>query len=146
MNPGDAEAFAFLSPTELTAGFSAGRISPAEVTEAALARAEALQPRLNAFAWLDGDGARAAAAKAEARWQAGEALGPLDGVPLTIKDLTAVRGLPLRRGSQTTSPEPASEDAPAVARLRAAAGAVERGLKFPQPHPKLKEHLPALKS
>jgi aspartyl-tRNA(Asn)/glutamyl-tRNA(Gln) amidotransferase subunit A len=126
MNPGDTEDFAFLSPTELTAGFSAGRISPAEVTKAALARAEALQPRLNAFAWLDAEGARAAAAKAEARWQAGEALGPLDGVPLTIKDLTAVRGLPMRRGSQTTSPEPAPEDAPAVARLRAA-GAVILG-------------------
>ena len=97
MSQRDPEDLAFLSLAALTAGYGAGNFSPVEVVEAAIARAGALEHRLNAFAWLDRDGAGAAAAASEARWQAGNALGPLDGVPLTVKDLTAVRGMPLRQ-------------------------------------------------
>jgi aspartyl-tRNA(Asn)/glutamyl-tRNA(Gln) amidotransferase subunit A len=57
----------------------------------------------------------------EARWRAGVPLGPLDGVPVTIKDLVAVAGWPLVRGSPALKDDPpAAADAPAVARLREA--------------------------
>lgn len=118
--------FTFPRVQQLTDGFAAGQITPEAATEAALARAVLLEPHLNAFAYLDSEGAMAAAARAGARWRSGQPIGPLDGIPLTIKDLTAVRGLPLRLGSRTTSDAPAEEDAPCVARLRAA-GAVILG-------------------
>ena len=64
-----------------------------------------------------------AAAEAEARWRAGEPRGELDGVPVTIKENVATRGVPMVLGSAAIPPEPAAADAPAAARLREA-GAV----------------------
>ena len=64
------------------------------------------------------------AAASEARWRRGEPMGPLDGVPTSIKDLILTRGWPTRRGSHTVDPDqPWDVDAPATARLREA-GAV----------------------
>ncbi|MFZ4410767.1 MAG: amidase family protein [Paracraurococcus sp.] len=100
--------------------------SPVEVTEAVLARVAACEPRLNAFAALDADRARAAAKGAEAAVMRGDPLGPLHGVPVTIKDMQAVAGLPTRRGSRLSDPAPAPADAALVARLRGA-GAVILG-------------------
>ena len=68
--------------------------------------------------------AMASAAASEARWRRGEPIGPLDGVPTSIKDLILTRGWPTRRGSRTVDPDqPWDVDAPATARLREA-GAV----------------------
>ncbi len=120
------DEIAFLGIDGLEAGFREGRFSPSEATELALSRAARLQPHLNAFQTLDPDGARRAAGEAEAGWRAGTPRGPLDGVPLTVKDLTAVKGLPLRLGSLTSTDAPAPRDAPCVARLREA-GAVILG-------------------
>ena len=117
---------AFLDLHGLLEAFREGRLTPGEATETALARIDRLEPHLNAFQTVDREGAREAAAGADARWCAGQPLGPLDGVPVTIKDLTAVKGLPLRQGSATSSDQPAPRDAPCVARLRAA-GAVILG-------------------
>jgi aspartyl-tRNA(Asn)/glutamyl-tRNA(Gln) amidotransferase subunit A len=100
--------------------------SPVEILDDLLARIAELEPRLNAFVAVDVDGARAAAREAEAAVMRGKPLGPLHGVPVTIKDVQAVAGLPTRRGSRLSDPAPAAEDAPAVARLRAA-GAVILG-------------------
>ncbi|AVO47612.1 amidase [Phreatobacter cathodiphilus] len=100
--------------------------SPVEILDDLLDRIAALEPRLNAFVAIDVDGARAAAHEAEAAVMRGKRLGPLHGVPVTIKDVQAVAGLPTRRGSWHSDPAPAAEDAPAVARLRAA-GAVILG-------------------
>ena len=109
----------FMPAAEMLAGFRDRRLSPVEVMEAVLARAEALQPRLNAFTMIDADGARAAARESEARWQSGRPLGRLDGVPVTVKDLLLTRDWPTRRGSHTVDPDqPWTEDAPVVARLR----------------------------
>ena len=102
------------------------RASPVEVVEAVLARIGAWEPRLNAFAALDAERAMAAARVAEARVMAGAALGPLHGVPVTIKDVQAVAGLPTRRGSRLSADTPAAADAPLVARLKAA-GAIVLG-------------------
>lgn len=110
----------------LVAGFAAKHISPVEVTRHVLERIERFNPIVNAFCHVDAEGALEAARQAEARWQKGAPAGALDGVPITIKDLAAVRNMPLRKGSLTTGPEPADADMPFVAHLRAA-GAVILG-------------------
>ncbi|MDO9708677.1 amidase family protein [Paracraurococcus lichenis] len=114
------------SATELAALVRARQASPVEVTEAVLARIAAWEGRLNAFVALDAERARAAAQAAEAAVMRGDPLGPLHGVPVTIKDMQAVAGLPTRRGSRLSDATPATADAPLVARLRAA-GAVILG-------------------
>jgi aspartyl-tRNA(Asn)/glutamyl-tRNA(Gln) amidotransferase subunit A len=102
-------------------------LSPVEVTRHLLDRIDALQPKINAFCIVDHDGALAAARESERRWHRGEAVGKLDGVPVTIKDLMLMRGFPTLRGSKLVDPQQNwSEDAPAVARLREA-GAVILG-------------------
>src|SRR6516165_580072 len=102
-------------------------LSPVEVTRLLLDRLDILQPRINAFCVVDRDGALAAARQSEGRWQRGEAVGRLDGVPVTIKDLVLMRGFPTLRGSRLVDPDQDwSEDAPATARLREA-GAVILG-------------------
>ncbi|WP_207792110.1 amidase family protein [Siccirubricoccus phaeus] len=101
-------------------------VSPVEVTAAVLARIATQNPTLNAFAALDEEGARSAAQAAEAAVMRGDTLGLLHGVPVTIKDVQAVRGLPTRRGSRLSDPTPATADAPLVARLREA-GAIILG-------------------
>jgi aspartyl-tRNA(Asn)/glutamyl-tRNA(Gln) amidotransferase subunit A len=106
--------------SELSRAFARKEISPVELTDRVLKRAERLQPHLNFLVLTDGDGARAAARASEARWMKGEPLSPLDGVPTSIKDTTQVKGWPTRYGSHATDETPAAEDAPVVARLRAA--------------------------
>src|SRR6185312_16203066 len=84
-----------------------------------------LNPGLNAFAVLN-PRALEAAGESAGRWRAGRPLGPLDGVPCTVKDLVDLAGFPTRRGSRTTDPAPVADDAPMVAGLKAA-GAVILG-------------------
>lgn len=116
--------------TELTAarlvdGYRKGEFGPVEVTRAALRRAEEIQPEVNAFVRLLADDALERAAASEERWRRGEQLGPLDGVPVTVKDILLLRGAPTLKGSRTVDPAGRwDEDAPSVARLR------ERGAVF----------------
>lgn len=119
-----SEDLAGLSATAIAEQVRTKRVSPVEIVDAVLARIARLEPRLNAFVALDAEGARKAARAAEAAVMSGAALGPLHGVPVTIKDVQAVAGLPLRRGSRLSDPAPSAEDAPAVARLRAAGGII----------------------
>lgn len=93
-------------------------LSPVEVTHVVLRRIEALQPRFNAFRFVDAEGALADARASEERWQQGRNLGPLDGIPVAFKDLLHVRGWPTRKGSLATSAACQAEDAPVAARLR----------------------------
>jgi aspartyl-tRNA(Asn)/glutamyl-tRNA(Gln) amidotransferase subunit A len=113
--------------TELLAHYRLGDASPTEATQAVLDRIERLDPVLNAFAFVAADEALAAAAESTRRWHAGEPCGPLDGVPVSIKDLILTRGWPTLRGSRTVDPhQPWEVDAPVTARLREA-GAVLLG-------------------
>src|SRR5207248_1405891 len=91
---------------------------------AALRRIEETEARLNAFVLVDADGAMAAARAAERQVGAGDALGPLHGVPVSVKDLIDVAGLRASYGSLTLKNAVASADAPSVERLRAAGAIV----------------------
>jgi amidase/aspartyl-tRNA(Asn)/glutamyl-tRNA(Gln) amidotransferase subunit A len=112
-----------LTAAELAAAYRSGSLSPVEVAAAAMDRADAIDPLLNAFTFIDREGALAAATASERRWRAGEPLSAADGIPTTLKDIVWVAGWSVRYGSATTSPEPYRSDAPAVAKLRKA-GAV----------------------
>jgi aspartyl-tRNA(Asn)/glutamyl-tRNA(Gln) amidotransferase subunit A len=108
------------SASELSHAFARGTLSPVEIVEQVLQRAERLQPSLNFMVLIDRDGALAAARAAETRWRLRAPLSPLDGVPTSIKDTTPVKGWPTRYGSHATDETPAAEDAAIVGRLRAA--------------------------
>lgn len=118
---------ALLSARELTRLYRRGALSPVEVARACLARIERFDREVGAFALVDAEGALEAARASEARWRAGRPLGPIDGVPATVKDLNLMKGFPTRRGSRTTEGAPPDAvDSPPVARLREA-GAVILG-------------------
>jgi aspartyl-tRNA(Asn)/glutamyl-tRNA(Gln) amidotransferase subunit A len=112
-----------LSAVDLIAGFRARQFSPTEVLEDVLAHVAAFEPHIKALYAFDPDGARAMAAASTERWNKGEPVGPLDGVPTTIKENIATRGVPVPLGAATTALIPAAMDAPPAARLREA-GAV----------------------
>jgi len=117
---------AYASALSLLELYRRKALSPVEVTQALIDRLDALEPKINAFCFVDREGALAAARASEGRWRRGEPNGLLDGVPVTIKDLILMRGFPTRRGSRLVDPAPDAEDAPATARLREA-GAVILG-------------------
>src|ERR1700710_1178176 len=112
-----------LSAVDLIAGFRAKQFSPSEVLEDVLAHIAGWEPHLKALYAFDPDGARATAKASAERWQKGEPMGLLDGVPVTIKDNIATKGVPVPLGAATTRLAPALVDAPPAARLREA-GAV----------------------
>src|SRR5437763_2702825 len=112
-----------LSAVDLIAGFRGRQFSPSEVLEDVLAHIARWEPHIKALYAFDPDGARAAAKASSQRWQQGEAMGPLDGVPVTIKDNIALKGVPVPLGAASVKLVPSPVDAPPVARLREA-GAV----------------------
>jgi aspartyl-tRNA(Asn)/glutamyl-tRNA(Gln) amidotransferase subunit A len=112
-----------LSAVDLIAGFRAKQFSPSEVLEDVLAHVEVWEPHLKALYAFDPDGARAMAKASTERWQNGEPVGALDGVPTTIKENIATKGVPVPLGAATTKLVPSPVDAPPAARLREA-GAV----------------------
>ncbi|MEH2493060.1 Asp-tRNA(Asn)/Glu-tRNA(Gln) amidotransferase A subunit family amidase [Bradyrhizobium sp. AZCC 2230] len=108
----------FLSATELRDRINSKKVSPVEVVSAVLARAEALQPELNCFITLCGDEAMAAAREAERKMMAGEPLGLLHGLPVTVKDIVNTRGVKTTFGAVPYKDNVPTEDAVAVAKLR----------------------------
>ena len=115
-----------LSATEIASRIAGRSLSAVEVTEAALARLNETEPALNAFAAVDRDGAHRAACEADAAVKRGDPLGPLHGVPVSVKDLIDVTGLRAEYGSLTLKGNVANADAPSVQRLRRA-GAIILG-------------------
>ena len=114
---------AFLSVADLGAGYRNGSFTPLQVAEQALARLAQMEPALNAFANPMADLVRTQAHRATAELASGLDLGPLHGIPVAIKDLIEVQGVPTGYGSKVHAPRLATQDATLVARLRAA-GAV----------------------
>ena len=95
-------------------------ISPVELTEAALKRTEATEDTLNAYVRFDADHALEAARKAEAEITSGRYLGELHGVPIALKDLYDIAGLPTTCSSNVRHDHMAAEDSACAARLKAA--------------------------
>ena len=123
-----ANEIAFLPVRELATRYAKKELSPREVLASSLSRIDAFEGAVNAFSFVDREGAEAAASQSEARWMKGEPLGPLDGVPATVKDIMYVRGWITTYGSRVLAlGEPAAEDSPPVARLREA-GAILLGM------------------
>jgi len=122
----NADDLCFAAATAIARRIASREVSPVEVVDAVLARAERLEPSLNIFAVLAAEAARAAARAAEAAVIGGQPLGPLHGVPITIKDNVAVAGLPMASGSAAYRDFMPTSDAPVVARVKAA-GAIPIG-------------------
>jgi len=99
------------------------QVSPVELTQLALDRIEQLNPSLNAFLTVTADRALARARKAEAAVMHGEPLGPLHGIPISIKDLEGVKGVRQTNGCLVYKDHVSPTDALATERIRAA-GAV----------------------
>src|SRR5260221_2772109 len=112
-----------LSAHDLIAGYRAKQFSPSEVLEEVLAHIAVWEPHIKALYAFDPEGARATAKASTDRWQKGEPVGTLDGVPVTIKDNIATKGQPVPLGAASVKLVPAEKDAPPAARLREA-GAV----------------------
>lgn len=110
----------WMSARDLARAIAARKVSAEEAVRNALARLDEVEPKLNTFVHRDDAGALAAARAADARVGAGGDLPPLLGVPVSVKDLIDVAGLPCSYGSRTMLDYRPTEDAPSVARLRAA--------------------------
>ena len=116
----------WMPAADLAAGIARRKISPVEVVDAVLARIEALE-RLNAYVTVDAEGARHAARAAErAVMRKSARLGPLHGVPFSVKDLVVTKGVRTTFGTPIYKDNVPTEDAPMVARLKAA-GAIMIG-------------------
>jgi len=111
-----------LSLLEMVSLARSGAVSSLELVNAHLDRIEAVNPHFNAFTMVLADQARASARRADQ----GLKMGPLHGVPVTVKDSFDVAGLPTRLGSYFAPDAPAEEDSPVAARLRRA-GAILLG-------------------
>src|ERR1700761_8241212 len=112
-----------LSAVDLIAGYRAKQFTPSEVLEDVLTHVAAWEPHLKALYAFDPDGARKVAKASTDRWQNGEPAGTLDGVPVTIKENIATKGVPVPLGAASNKLVPSPVDAPPAARLREA-GAV----------------------
>lgn len=112
-----------LSAIDLLKGYKSKTFSPSEVLEDVLRHVAKWEPHIQALYAFDPDGARTVARQSTERWQNNAPQGPLDGVPTTIKENVATKGVPVPLGSIVTKLVPAAADAPPSARLREA-GAV----------------------
>jgi aspartyl-tRNA(Asn)/glutamyl-tRNA(Gln) amidotransferase subunit A len=111
------------SALDLTRAYQGGDASPREALQAVRARIDAWEPTINAVWHRDDLAADQQAMAAEARWRSGKPLGPLDGVPVTLKENLTTEGVPTPLGSAASNLSPAPRNAPAAARLKEA-GAV----------------------
>jgi Asp-tRNA(Asn)/Glu-tRNA(Gln) amidotransferase A subunit family amidase len=117
----------FLSAVVMAQQIRDKKISPVELIDAHLAKIGRLNPKLNAFVHLDAERARREARTAEDEVVRGNPLGPLHGVPISIKSSLGVAGMRCESGTRLRAGQIASQDAPLVVRLRHA-GAIVLGV------------------
>jgi Asp-tRNA(Asn)/Glu-tRNA(Gln) amidotransferase A subunit family amidase len=132
-DPQTATDLAYLSATEALALFRRRALSPVELLDALIARAEAVGDAVNAFTWERFDQAREEARAAEARY-AGDASAarPLEGIPVAIKDEMAIAGQPVTYASQVFADHVADTTAPLAGRVLAAGGIVHTRTTQPE--------------
>jgi aspartyl-tRNA(Asn)/glutamyl-tRNA(Gln) amidotransferase subunit A len=116
----------FMPATELAPMIRARKISPVEVVSTVLKRIERLEQKVNAFAHLAADQAMDKARAAEKALMGGDAIGPLHGLTVTIKDLSWTKDMPVQSGSRIFAGHRVAEDSPIVTRLQDA-GAIVLG-------------------
>jgi aspartyl-tRNA(Asn)/glutamyl-tRNA(Gln) amidotransferase subunit A len=104
----------------------AGQLHPEELVRHCLGRIQQFEDRVHAWVRVDEEGARREAERLGGLLREGRILGPLHGIPVGVKDIVDVQGMPTEAGSPLLKGRPAERDAPLVARLRAA-GAVILG-------------------
>ncbi|SFV09928.1 aspartyl-tRNA(Asn)/glutamyl-tRNA(Gln) amidotransferase subunit A [Methylobacterium sp. 174MFSha1.1] len=121
----------FSDATALAALVRSKQLSPVEVVRAHLDRIEAVDPKVNAIVTI-ADGALAAAKQAEAAVMAGGELGPLHGVPFTVKDSIDTAGVMTQRGSPIFKGRTPEADATSVARLKTAGGILLAKTNLPE--------------
>ena len=107
-----------LSAVELLAKYRKKTLSPVEYVDWLEGHVDAWETSVKALYLYHPDAARTEAKASEARWSKGAPMGPLDGVPVTVKEIIATKGDPIPLGSAATTLVPAAEDAPSSARLR----------------------------
>ncbi|HEY2969538.1 MAG TPA: amidase, partial [Casimicrobiaceae bacterium] len=112
----DAELWR-LGASELARYFARGAVTPAEYVDVLIARIERINPRINALIALD-PRARADAEESAARLREGRARGPLEGIPVAVKDNILVKGMPTTWGSRALRDFVSEEDELPVRRLR----------------------------
>ncbi|PBC01205.1 amidase [Mesorhizobium sp. WSM3860] len=112
----------FSSTTELAAAIAHRRISAVEALDAHLAQIDRHNETVNAVVLLDQEGARERARQADAALARGEPLGPLHGVPFTLKDAHETAGMKTTVGFPPFADYVAKQDSPVVARLKTAGG------------------------
>jgi Asp-tRNA(Asn)/Glu-tRNA(Gln) amidotransferase A subunit family amidase len=111
-----------LTATEAAREIRAGRLSAEDYARALLARIDEREPEVQAWAWLDREHALAQARAADEQRRNGVGAGPLAGLPVGVKDIVDVRGMPTEDGTVLHAGRIAQADAALVARLRAAGG------------------------
>lgn len=112
----------FTPALELSKAVRQKRISPTEIASAFLRHIGEVNPKLNAYVYCNTETVRKRALELEASAMKGEFHGPLHGVPYSIKDLTAVKGVPSTFGMVPFKDNIAKEDATIVRRMNAAGG------------------------
>lgn len=123
-DPAGADRTFYFGISEWQRELSRGRLSSVEATRATLSRLRQVDPEINAFSQVDQDRALAAAAASDRRRRSDSLLGPLDGIPFSVKDTLVAEGFATRRGSRITSEVPARDSSPCVARVLEGGGVV----------------------
>ncbi|KAA0917758.1 amidase [Aquicoccus porphyridii] len=121
-----------LSAVEMLRGFAQRRFTPDDVLAACLDRISRWNPTINALTTIDTEGASQQAQASTRRWAKGQPLGRLDGVPIGIKDMQDVRGLPTTHGSPLFRNNLAARDQAIVARLRNSGAVVAAKTNVPE--------------
>ena len=116
--------FAYTSAIDLLSAFRTRAVSPVEVMQDCLSRVQQLEPLLNCFVTATPEAALESARQAESSIMAGEPLGALHGIPISVKDLIAVGGVKQTFGSRTLVSNVAATDAPSVERIKAAGACI----------------------
>lgn len=113
-----------MTAADLLVAYKTRKLSPVEAIDGVIARIEAWEPKIKALYAPDFGTARKLAKESEKRWAAGKPSGALDGVPITIKENIATKGVPMPVGTAATELVPYQADAPAAARVREAGAIV----------------------
>ncbi|RBP63689.1 aspartyl-tRNA(Asn)/glutamyl-tRNA(Gln) amidotransferase subunit A [Brevibacterium sanguinis] len=129
--PAHRASLADLTAAGLNAGFAGGDFDPLDVVAAVVARMDECEPVINALCHRDDERSRAAAEASAARWRAGRSRGPLDGVPVTIKENIARAGVPMPAGHDWIEVPIAAHDAPITQRLEEAGAVIVGSTTMP---------------